>query len=146
MMHLLYISQTNGYEFCSMVEKLVGDNVVDIRLAFLCLVLSINFIVHTFADKIIDMFIVFGIMLLGVLIGYLLRQIPNITFIAKLISLFIFLLLFSLGISVGKNQEILNNLSTIGLQALVIAVGAMAGSICLTGLIYNKYFKKDEKR
>lgn len=92
------------------------------------------------------MFIAFGVMLSGVLVGYIMRRIPNITFIGKVISMFIFLLLFSLGISVGRNEVILNNLSTLGLQALIITVGAVAGSICFSSIIYNKYFKKEEKQ
>ncbi len=92
------------------------------------------------------MLIVFGMLLSGVLVGYIMRRIERITFIGKIILLFIFLLLFSLGISVGKNEMILNNLSSIGLQALIITIGAVAGSIVMTTIIYNKFFRKEQKR
>lgn len=92
------------------------------------------------------MLIVFGMLLSGVLVGYIMRRIERITFIGKIILLFIFLLLFSLGISVGKNELIINNLSSIGLQALIITIGAVAGSIAMTTIIYNKFFRKEEKR
>lgn len=91
------------------------------------------------------MFTVFGVLLSGVLVGYLMRRVPKITFIGKMILIFIFLLLFSLGISVGKNEMILKNLSSIGIQALIITIGAVAGSIALTTIIYNKFFKKEVK-
>lgn len=92
------------------------------------------------------MLIVFGMLLSGVLVGYIMRRIDKITFIGKIILLFIFLLLFSLGISVGKNEMILNNLSSIGVQALIITAGAVAGSIAMTTIIYKKFFKEEAKQ
>lgn len=53
----------------------------------------------------------------------------------------IFLLLFFLGVSVGSNREVLLNLGTLGLDALVLAVGAIAGSIALAVLVYHRFFK-----
>lgn len=91
------------------------------------------------------MFIVIGTMIGGIVAGYLLRRVRGLTFLKKLPTLFIFLLLFSLGITVGSNKLIINNLSTIGLNALLISVGALAGSLLLSTLLYRKYFKKEEE-
>lgn len=88
------------------------------------------------------MFIVFGIMITGIVAGYFLRRIPNITYIGKLITAFIFLLLLFLGISVGKNEVIINNLSTIGVQALIITLAAILGSVVMSWIIYRRFFKK----
>lgn len=87
------------------------------------------------------MFIVFGIMVSGIVAGYFLRRIPNITFIGKLITGFIFLLLFTLGLSVGGNDVIVNNLSTIGVQALVITLAAVMGSVLAAWIVYKRFFR-----
>lgn len=91
------------------------------------------------------MFTVFTIMVIGIIAGYFLRRIPDIKIIGKLITGFIFLLLFFLGISVGHNETIVNNLTTIGLQALIITVGALAGSILSAWFVYKKFFQKGEE-
>jgi len=87
------------------------------------------------------MFIVFGIMVSGIVAGYFLRRIPNITFIGKLITGFIFLLLFTLGLSVGGNDVIVSNLSTIGVQALVITLAAVVGSVLAAWIVYKRFFR-----
>lgn len=78
---------------------------------------------------------------LGITTGVLLRRAKSITFVHKLISAIIVILLFSLGKSVGKNDIIINNLSTIGLQALVITSAAIAGSVFMSVIIYKYFFK-----
>ncbi|MBD8346705.1 MULTISPECIES: LysO family transporter [unclassified Dysgonomonas] len=88
------------------------------------------------------MFTVFTIMVIGIIAGYFLRRIPDIKIIGKLITGFIFLLLFFLGIAVGHNEKIVNNLTTIGLQALIITMGAIAGSVGLAWFVYKKFFEK----
>ena len=62
------------------------------------------------------MFIIIGIMFAGMLLGFLLRK-QRLSWIHKVITVFIWLLLFLLGIDVGSNQEIINGLHTIGLEA-----------------------------
>lgn len=89
------------------------------------------------------MFIVFGIMVSGIVAGYFLRRIPTITFIGKLITGFIFLLLFTLGLSVGGNDIIVSNLSTIGVQALVITSAAVIGSVLAAWVVYKRFFGKE---
>jgi len=91
------------------------------------------------------MLTVFAIMLAGIGAEYFLRRIPDIKIIGKLITCFIFLLLFFLGISVGHNEKIVNNLTTIGLQALIITMGAIAGSILLAWFVYKKFFVKGKE-
>ena len=90
------------------------------------------------------MLTVFAAIIGGTIVGYLLRRFPDLKFIGRLITISIFLLLFSLGIAVGKNDIILNNLHSIGLQALIITVGTVTGSILFTVIIYNKFFKEED--
>lgn len=87
------------------------------------------------------MFIIIGIMLTGMLLGYLLRS-KRLTWIHKVITLLIWLLLFLLGIDVGGNEAI-------GLEAFIITTAAVAGSTLaawgLWYLLYARYQKKEVK-
>lgn len=82
-------------------------------------------------------------MAIGVLIGYLLRH-RELRFISTLISFAIAILLILLGISVGSNQLIMNNLDSLGLEALIITLGALAGSLFFAWLIYKWGFQSKE--
>ena len=82
------------------------------------------------------MFIIIGIMLTGMLLGFLLRN-KRLSWIHKIITLLIWVLLFLLGIDVGGNEAIIKGLHTLGLEALIITLAAVIGSIlCAWGLWY----------
>ena len=74
------------------------------------------------------MFTIIGLMLTGMLLGFLLRK-QKLSGIHKVITVLIWLLLFLLGIDVGGNQKIINGLHTIGLEAIVITLAAVLGSV-----------------
>jgi uncharacterized membrane protein YbjE (DUF340 family) len=81
------------------------------------------------------------IMILGIGIGIISRKFPSVIKAnEKLISVAIYLLLFLLGVSVGTNKEIISNLYNLGFQALIITLGATAGSIFLCWIIYKFFF------
>lgn len=61
-----------------------------------------------------------------------------------LISLAIYLLLFLLGISVGLNKTIIQNIGTLGFQALMITLGAIAGSVLMSWLIWQIFFRIEQ--
>ena len=94
------------------------------------------------------MFIIIGIMLTGMLLGYLLRS-KRRTWIHKVITLLIWLLLFLLGIDVGGNEAIVKGLHAIGLEALIITAAAVTGSTLaawgLWYLLHTRYQKKEAK-
>ena len=94
------------------------------------------------------MFIIIGIMLTGMLLGYLLRS-KRLTWIHKVITLLIWLLLFLLGIDVGCNEAIVKGLHAIGLEALIITAAAVTGSTLaawgLWYLLHTRYQKKEAK-
>ena len=94
------------------------------------------------------MFIIIGIMLTGMLLGYLLRS-KRLTWIHKVITLLIWLLLFLLGIDVGGNEAIEKGLHAIGLEALIIPAAAVTGSTLaawgLWYLLHTRYQKKEAK-
>lgn len=80
-------------------------------------------------------------MLAGIAVGYLARKCSFIRITGKLISGTIFLLLFLLGIAVGTNKEIVNNLSVLGGQALVISSATVLGSVVGAWMVYRFIFK-----
>ena len=51
-------------------------------------------------------------------------------------------LLFLLGISVGANESIVNNLTTLGGQALLIASAGTLGSVLAAWGVYHFFFKE----
>lgn len=92
------------------------------------------------------MFTIIGLMLTGMLLGFLLRK-QKLSGIHKVITVLIWLLLFLLGIDVGGNQEIINGLHTIGLEAIVITLAAVLGSVTAAwALWYVLYKRKKEEQ
>ena len=82
------------------------------------------------------MFGVMIVMLSGVLIGYILRNIRAIYII--------FLLLFVMGLSVGSNPQVIQGLGTLGLLGIAISVVSIAGSVFLSWIVYRHLFKKED--
>ena len=80
------------------------------------------------------------------LLGFLLRK-QKLSGIHKVITVLIWLLLFLLGIDVGGNQKIINGLHTIGLEAIVITLAAVLGSVTAAwALWYVLYKRKKEEQ
>lgn len=85
---------------------------------------------------------VVGIMGAGMLLGFLLRQRKKlISANERLITYAIYLLLFMMGVSIGSNQQIMGSLSSLGITALVVSVGAVVGSILLGFFVSKIFFK-----
>ena len=88
------------------------------------------------------MFTVIIIIALGIIVGYFLRNKSKTkSFIEKLTMVVIFALLFVLGVAIGNDKNIMNSLQTLGLQAMIIALGAIAGSVLLAWWAYIAIFK-----
>lgn len=92
------------------------------------------------------MFTVISIMIGGIALGFLLRK-QRITGIHRVITALIWLLLFLLGTEVGGNRQIMENLHTLGVEALVITLGCILGSSILAwGLWKVLYGRKEAER
>ncbi len=86
--------------------------------------------------------IVLVIMVVGIGLGVLLKKHPKIIKTAEYLTNWaIYLLLFLLGVSVGLNDDIIKNFENIGLQAALISVTSIIGSIFLGWFIYTFLFK-----
>ncbi len=79
----------------------------------------------------------------GILTGRLLKRKREIirTF-DRLTTWSIYLLLFLMGVSIGTNKEIIANLSSLGLKALIIAAFSLGGSILLSVATYHIFFRQ----
>ncbi|MCT4602455.1 MAG: lysine exporter LysO family protein [Marinifilum sp.] len=88
------------------------------------------------------MITVLVLMTLGIAIGFFVGKFPKIIKgVDKMTTWSIYLLLFLLGIGVGLNEKIINNLHSIGLQALILTIGAVAGSLIFAYITYKLFFK-----
>lgn len=84
-------------------------------------------------------------MLGGMILGFLMKAKQRIVSInEKLITYAIYLLLFMMGLSIGSNNQLVESLSSLGVLALVLSVGAVAGSV-LTGFVIFKLFFKNNR-
>lgn len=82
------------------------------------------------------MFIVISFMIIGVLVGFFLNnKLFNKT--PVVITVLIWLLLLLLGIEVGSNKELIKSLGEIGIDALLITIGAVAGSVLFSWLLWK---------
>jgi len=87
------------------------------------------------------MFTVLLLILLGLILGYLIRNKQKaVKLIDRLINWAIYVLLLLLGISVGANETIMNNLATLGVTALVLTLGAVSGSVGLAYFTHKLFF------
>lgn len=84
---------------------------------------------------------IFGILLMGVLIGILFRSKLSLNILSRLTTYLIYLLLLVLGVAVGANDNIVNNLSTIGLKGTIIAISAVLGSLIMAKLLFVLFYK-----
>ena len=91
------------------------------------------------------MIIILILLAAGILVGRLLRHKPiSLKAIDRISTYAIYLLLFLIGISIGANKEIVSNLSSLGLKALIITAFSLAGSILLSIIVYRVFFKTEK--
>lgn len=84
---------------------------------------------------------ILGILIVGVGVGFFLRQHLSLSVISKAIMWLIYMLLLILGVAVGTNETIISNLGTIGVKGAVLAVVAVIGSMLMAKLLYHFLYK-----
>ena len=87
------------------------------------------------------MFTIIGLMLTGILLGYLLRK-RDLKKIHQIITLHIWLLLFILGFEVGTKHQIIKGLHTIGLEAVILTLGGTLGSVIAAWALWRALYKR----
>lgn len=80
-------------------------------------------------------------------VGLLIRRwIKSTKQVERLVTIAIWLLLFILGAGVGANKLVMCNLHTLGVWALIIAIGSIAGSIAVVAVVQHYFFKKNAEK
>ncbi len=87
------------------------------------------------------MLVIIGLMVGGILLGRLV-QAGDAKLVRNGIFRAILVLLFLLGLVVGHNRQIMDNLGTMGVEALLITLGAVGGTVGCAWMVYKFYFSK----
>ena len=85
---------------------------------------------------------IMAIMGAGALLGFLVRRLSVLKHLGTTSMATIILLLFLMGVEIGGNERIVKNLTSLGVEALVIAVAATLGSIVAARVVYYKFFNR----
>lgn len=75
------------------------------------------------------MYIALGLMFCGIFTGWLFRRFLSVSLLNQILFGSVLALLLLLGIQVGANELLFANLDTMGLQAMVLTLLALAGSV-----------------
>ncbi len=93
------------------------------------------------ADTIIYMALITGSLLAGLTFGACKKKLSGRE--KKAVSLamtgLVFVLIFLMGLKTGLNKSVMDNLGTYGLNALLLALGAIAGSLVFV-VIFDRLF------
>jgi len=85
----------------------------------------------------------------GIFVGYGLRN-KKTGIVSRIVTGFIWLLLFLLGMEVGSNEKLVKGIYTFGLEALLLTISGVIGSILTSwGLWYyisKNNLKKEGKK
>ncbi len=83
------------------------------------------------------MFKIILIMASGIAIGWLLRR-RKLTYLGKVTNFLIWVLLFLLGVEVGGDERIIRGIASLGLEAIAVAAGGVAGSALLARFLWRR--------
>lgn len=92
------------------------------------------------------MFSILLFMLAGIALGYCFRHVVLFHKTEKTISITILCLLFFFGLSIGANRSLISNFSSFGLQALLLAVAGLFGSLIMSWITYRLFFRRKENK
>ena len=82
-----------------------------------------------------------AVMLSGIAAGVLLRRRP-MRFLSKLIMVLVWALLFLIGVEVGSDPRVIRRLHDLGLEALILTVGGLTGSMLAAWLLWRSVSNK----
>lgn len=88
------------------------------------------------------MFTVLGLLLAGAALGYMFRGRTVFKALDQSTAYTIYAMLFIFGITIGANEELINDIAKFGMQAALLSVSAIAGSIAASYFAYKLFLKK----
>ena len=91
------------------------------------------------------MLVVIGIMLGGIIAGYLFRH-TSWKGLPTLITLFIWILLFLLGNEIGRDEQVVRSFHSLGMEAAVLTFAAVTGSTLCAWLLWMIVRNKNDKK
>jgi uncharacterized membrane protein YbjE (DUF340 family) len=77
-----------------------------------------------------------AIMLSGMAVGFLMRK-RRLRVVPHLVTVLIWLLLFLLGVEVGSNPQVINGITSLGLESLWLSVAGLAGTIAFSWALWR---------
>lgn len=81
----------------------------------------------------------------GIFAGYLIRN-KNTGIVSRIVTGFIWLLLFLLGMEVGGNERLIKGLYVFGLEALILMIAGVTGSILASWALWRYISKNEQKK
>ncbi len=88
------------------------------------------------------MLVIFAVIIGGIITGRLLSS-WCLVFVSRMITVIIWLLLFLLGLEVGSDPTVVGGMATLGRTAFVIFACSVAGSICMSWLLWRCVRRRD---
>ena len=88
------------------------------------------------------MLVIFAGIIGGIITGRLLSS-WRLVFVSRMITVIIWLLLFLLGLEVGSDPTVVGGMATLGRTAFVIFACSVAGSICMSWLLWRCVRRRD---
>ena len=88
------------------------------------------------------MLVIFAVIIGGIITGRLLSS-WRLVFVSRMITVIIWLLLFLLGLEVGSDPTVVGGMATLGRTAFVIFACSVAGSICMSWLLWRSVRRRD---
>ena len=85
-----------------------------------------------------------AIMLSGMAVGFLLRK-RRLKVVPHAVTVLIWLLLFFLGVEVGENPQVINGISSLGLEALWLSLTGIVGTVLFSWALWRWVSKKGGK-
>lgn len=82
------------------------------------------------------MLIILGTMAVGIVVGYILRN-RKLSRLDSVMVCLVWLLLFLLGVAAGSDERIVRWIASLGMEALIISLGGVAGSSVLALLLWK---------
>lgn len=77
-----------------------------------------------------------AIMLAGVAVGFLLRK-RRLRVVPHAVTVLIWLLLFLLGVEAGSNPQVINGITSLGLEALWLSLAGLAGTVLFSWALWR---------
>ena len=75
-------------------------------------------------------------MLSGMAVGFLMRK-RQLKLVPHAVTVLIWLLLFFLGVEVGENPQVIEGITSLGLEALWLALAGLAGPILMSWALWR---------